>query len=668
MSDRPSRRARLFLAVALLAAAVGVLALLHLPWISALSRFTLAGGTLLLLLWIAWRLFGRFLWKVGRRLAFSYFLLGVLPIPMVLLLLCVVGYILSGFFLGHLYRSAVGDLQGELDLLARERAGAFASGAAGQAPGQVPDVVFGYYRHGRRVSGDPRTPAAWPSWMEPRAAPNPDAAEGRTRFFDRRSGSTATLASAFPSAASDTGAVALYVGNLDLEVSRRSDLWAEIDRSDDPNLLKVELMGHSVPLRSIRKEQQAGESEKFFKRLSRGTGLWDRPFLWWAETSGPLLDAASGRIASKTLTVTLNATPRTLLRHLFLASGEVDSGVWVALFTLAVLLFEVYLVAALMAGFMIVGLSRAVNRMSAATAAVRSGDFHVRIPVKRRDQVGELQRSFNAMAEDLEALVATAAQKEALEKELELAREVQKSLIPSGLPGGEGVEFASLFEPSMAIGGDYFDVLRLSEHEVAVVIADVSGHGLSTGLRMAMIKAALLVLVEETRDPEEILRRLDGIVRNGGERRMFVTATLGIVDLEAGTLRLTNAGHPPTYVVRGSAVREILLPSSPLGALGQSYGRAELPLERGDLVVWLSDGLIEALGTDGEPFGYDRIVEVLGQGAAGQRAADLRDRLLTAIAAHVAGAPPQDDRTLVVMRYRGKGGLGGLEKTGEVAL
>ena len=109
------------------------------------------------------------------------------------------------------------------------------------------------------------------------------------------------------------------------------------------------------------------------------------------------------------------------------------------------------------------------------------------------------------MAGNLETLVATAAQKESLEKELELARNLQKSLLPSDLPAGGGVEFATLFEPSAAIGGDYFDVLRISEDELAVIIADVSGHGLSSGLRMAMLKAALLILVEETRDPEEIL-------------------------------------------------------------------------------------------------------------------------------------------------------------------
>ena len=245
------------------------------------------------------------------------------------------------------------------------------------------------------------------------------------------------------------------------------------------------------------------------------------------------------------------------------------------------LLFDVYAAAALMAGFMIFGLSRAVNRLSRGTEAVRQGDFGVRIPVRRRDQVGDLQRSFNEMAGNLETLVATAAQKESLEKELELARKLQNSLLPSDLPAGGGIEFATLFEPSAAIGGDYFDVLRLADDELAVIIADVSGHGLSSGLRMAMLKAALLILVEETREPEEILGRLDAVVRSNRERRFFVTATLGLFNLRTGVLRLTNAGHPPTYRVRGAEVEEVLLPSSPLGGLGHAYAKATLTARTG---------------------------------------------------------------------------------------
>lgn len=625
-----------------------LLAFSGIPVLSVLAKLLLAGAAAVLGLWLLWKLYRSFLYKVGRRLAFSYFLIGVLPIPLVLLLLGVVAYILSGFFLGHLYRDTVDEIQREL------AAGAHAQLDSTGRPAAAGEIAFGYYRNGRKVAGDRRLPAQWPGWASGggRDAGTTRDREAPQRFFAGPSG-VPTLAAAASNGSSgeQSGVLALFTGNLSREISRRGDLWVEIDRPDDPGLYQIELGGKTLPLRHIRREQHAGEAEKFFKRLSRGEKYWDQPLLWWAEVSGPLLDPATGRMLADRLNVTLNGTPRTVLRHLFSSSGEVDSAVWASLVVFAVLLFDVYLIATIMAIFMIMGLSLAVNRLSRATAAVRAGDFSVRIPVRRRDQVGDLQRSFNEMSADLESLVAAAAQKEALEKELEIARDLQKSLLPSDLPIGEGVEFATLFEPSAAIGGDYFDVLRMSEDELAVVIADVSGHGLSSGLRMAMVKAALLILVEETREPEEILRRLDRVVRDG---RAFVTCTLGLIDLRNGMLRLTNAGHPPTYLIRRGEAREILLPSSPLGGLGRTYGHETVPLEKGDVVVWLSDGLIEAADATGEPFGYDSILAALQGFPADVSAADVRNRLLARVERHVGTQPPGDDRTLVVMRWRGR--------------
>jgi HAMP domain-containing protein len=645
-------RLRRFLSfVAILAVLIAVAAA-KIPYFSGLTAFLLCAGAVALLIWGLIRAYRAFLWKVGRRLAFSYFLLGVLPIPLLLLLLALLAYLLSGFFLGHLYRDAVQSMQGEIAAAAQGRLAAFAASGTPRKP-EGGEIVFGYYRNGRKLAGDPRLPAAWPAWLE---LPGPlvvqgDSVKAVPRFVAIPSGRP-TLASA--ASRDGRGVVAFYAGDFDGELSRRAEVWTELFRSDDPDLdtKGFEIRGRKVPLRYVRKDQQEAEAARFFKRLSRGQRYWDAPLVWWGEISGPLLDLATGRRASGYVAANLNATPNTVLRHLFSSAAEIDALAWLTLLIVGFLLFDVYAAAALMAGFMIFGLSRAVNRLSRGTEAVRRGDFGVRIPVRRRDQVGDLQRSFNEMAGNLETLVATAAQKESLEKELELARKLQNSLLPSDLPAGGGIEFATLFEPSAAIGGDYFDVLRLADDELAVIIADVSGHGLSSGLRMAMLKAALLILVEETREPEEILGRLDAVVRSNRERRFFVTATLGLFNLRTGVLRLTNAGHPPTYRVRGAEVEEILLPSSPLGGLGHAYAKATLRLEPGDSVVWLSDGLIEATNAADEPFGYDSVKQVLA-GAAGESAMMIRDRLLTAVEHHTAGHPLADDRTLMVMRWGG---------------
>ncbi|HEV2843401.1 MAG TPA: SpoIIE family protein phosphatase [Thermoanaerobaculia bacterium] len=626
-----------------------LVALAGIPFVSAFAKFTLVAAGVVLIPWLLWRAYKSFLWKVGRRLAFSYFLLGVLPIPLALLLLAVSAYLLAGFFLGHLYRDSVQSLQTELNVMARTRLETFA--ASGPPSAAVdPKVAFAYYRNGKRIAGDPRLPESWPTWLEPKReeARGPQW-EVVPRFVSMNRGHP-TLAAA--ESRDGLGVASLFAAPLDPEVSRRAQVWAELYRSDDPSLdvISLEIKGRKIPIQYVREGQQAAEAARFYKGFSAGERFWDDPMLWWGKLTSPLLDLATGKVSSDYVAANLNGTPRTVLRHLFSSAAEIDALAWGALFVVAALLFWVYAIAALMAVVMIVGLSRAVNRMSRATESIRQGDFSARIPVRRRDQVGDLQRSFNEMAGDLETLVETSAQKELLEKELELARNLQKSLLPSNLPAGGGIEFATLFEPSAAIGGDYFDVLRLSDHELAVVIADVSGHGLATGLRMAMLKAALLILVEETREPEEILARLDTVVRSNRERRFFVTATLGLFDLRTGKLRLINAGHPPTYRVRGSDVEEILLPSSALGGLGRNYARAELSLEPGDSLVFLSDGLIEATNAAEEPFGYDSVKRVLA-GVEGESAIAIRNRLLAAVADHTQGLPVGDDQTLMVMRW-----------------
>jgi serine phosphatase RsbU (regulator of sigma subunit) len=656
------------LSTSLGAALALALSLAGIPYVSLFAQLTLGAGAVVLLLWLLWKGYRSYLWKVSRRLAFSYFLIGMLPVPIVLLLLGVGFYILSGFFLGHLYRDAAAELQGDLDRAAESQLDVVTAGAP-PAP-RRPDVSFAFYQDGRRIGGDPEAPALWPLWAIVGSGGNGTAgirgtggaaslkAARQPRFFARRNGTPTLLAAA---ARGGQGVLAVFSGDLDNAISHRAGLWVAIRRPDSPDLIRIELLNLKIPLRRIRKDRQPGEAAKLFKAVSRGEAVWDDPLLWWAEVSAPLLDPATGR-GGEPLTVVLNSSPRTVLHHLFTSAGEIDPSVWFALLVFAALLFDVYAVATLMAVFMIVSLSRAVNRMSQATEAVRQGDFTARIPVRRQDQVGDLQRSFNEMTANLETLVAAAAQKEILENELEIARDLQKSLIPRDLPGGEGVEFATLFEPSAAIGGDYFDVLRLSEDELLVIIADVSGHGLSTGLRMAMLKAALLILVEQTREPEDILRHLDSVVRNGNTR-VFVTATLTLVNLRTAMMRIYNAGHPPTYLLRGGEAREILLPGSPLGGLGRTYGRGDVPLHRGDVLVWLSDGLIEATNPGGEPFGYDAVLKALqgdGKGGkGGDNAGDVRNRLLAAVDRYAGDEPPSDDRTLVVMRYRGRPGITG---------
>ena len=617
---------------------------------------TIAGGA------IAWAflvwLLRRLLWRVGRRLAFSYVLLGLLPFLLSLVLVIVGVYLLSGFFLGHLYRDAAIGLHEELEAVSGFLLQPLAMGLLDPSslPAAQGGAALAYYQDDIRAGGDPRAPASFPAWLE---------TDGESAGQRRRSrvpplvvlpDGAATLAAVFRRGTS--GVVAFYDptarGLLERELSRRSDVWTRLrgPGETDGTDLTVQIGGGAqFVLQPLARTGGGVEREAFFESLNASSPL----SIVSVEMAGPLHAFADGAPVSPPVSASLAATQRIVFRHLFSSSGQVDTLGWIAFFIPAFLLFDVFVAATIMAMFMIFGLSRAVNRLSAATGAVQAGDFSARIPVRRKDQLGALQRSFNEMASGLERLIAERTARRALEQELEFAREVQKNLIPGQGLQVEGVEFATFFEPSAAIGGDYFDILRLpGEWEgdgdrLGVVIADVAGHGLSAGLRMAMLKAGLLTLVEEGKPARQLLPALDGLVRRVSDR-VFVTASLSLIDVSTGVVEMTNAGHPPAYLLRNGEIEEILLSGSPLGALGADYGFRRFELQPGDVMVWLSDGFIEAADAAGEVFGYQRAMDSL-KGSA-DSAMEVRDRILGDVRRYTEGVGAEDDLTLVVMRYQ----------------
>ena len=639
-------RKRTVLLFGLIAALLLCALVARLTGLRGLYVLALSAAVVLALLWGGIRLFRRFLWRVGRKLAFSYFLIGVLPIPMVAGLAGVALWLLSGALVGHLFRDTAVGFHRELEETTADALDGFRDGHPRLREG---DVLLAYYKDGKRAAGASFAPETWPAWLVQPEKADEGLARHVPLVLDPRGRLTMIAAI---EGGGGTAALGIYQGDLDRELRERSGLWVEIAPwSEAGQRVDVELFGYHVPVSLPVAERKEALRREFFGTANRELPLADRPFLAWVEKLGRARPLAGGAPKdAREMGALLNATPRTLVRQVVSSSADIDAAAWGVLLVVAFLLFDLYAAATLMALFLIYGLSRAVNRLSRATQAVRRGDFSLRIPVRRKDQLGELQRSYNEMAASLQELVAATAQKESLEKELQVARELQQSLLPSSLTTTEAVEMASYFEPSAAIGGDYFDLLKVDGRFV-VVVADVSGHGLSAGLRMAMLKAALVMLVEQRLPAHEVFERLNRLVREGQGNvgaRPLVTATLATFDPRNGSLELTNAGHVPTYVLHDGAVEEIMLPSPPLGVLGDRYARAELELVPGDLVVWLSDGLVETADSDGEPFGYEAVQRTL---AGGGTAAQVRDRLLAAVAAHSKGAPPADDRTLVVLRY-----------------
>lgn len=352
----------------------------------------------------------------------------------------------------------------------------------------------------------------------------------------------------------------------------------------------------------------------------------------------------------------LISTPWSNLGHFYLG-GSTSSRIMRVIFsfiaTLTMLMMIIYFFASAFAAVLIFSISRAVNRIEKGTKAVERGDFTYRIRMKPQNQLGEMAMSFDRMTESIVTLLSSVAEKERLQSEIEIAASIQRNLLPKEGPKFRGVSFSAHFEPTASIGGDYYDVFNIDKSRLAVAIGDVSGHGLSTGLVMAMVKAAITTLVEEGADERSLFQRLNELVYRSTERRAFMTLAFTIFDLEHKTIRHTNAGHLYPYLLHkdGGAPISIESPSLPLGVRSEMLTQtAEQPLADGDAIVYLSDGIVEAQDAEGDPFGFDQLERLLEQQTDRSPSA-IRDAILDAVARHCGVRPADDDRTVMVLRF-----------------
>jgi len=232
--------------------------------------------------------------------------------------------------------------------------------------------------------------------------------------------------------------------------------------------------------------------------------------------------------------------------------------------------------------------------------------------------------------------------------ELELARDLQRDLLPKSDPALEGYAFAHSTRMANDIGGDYYQFQPLPDGRLAILVADASGHGMAAGLLMAMADATLFVAIDVDPSPLAVATRLHRALRRTGDRRSFLTLFYGLLDPASGELDYVCAGHPFPLVRRAAGgIEEPSLGSFPLGLrekLEPAFGR--LSLEPGDLLLLFTDGLFEGLGGSGDAFGFDRLRGAL---AASSGAADAHARLIAAFREHAGAEALADDMTLLAV-------------------
>ncbi|MGE5246158.1 MAG: PP2C family protein-serine/threonine phosphatase [Betaproteobacteria bacterium] len=344
-------------------------------------------------------------------------------------------------------------------------------------------------------------------------------------------------------------------------------------------------------------------------------------------------------------------------------------------------LFLIIEIVALIAGLALAkSITGSVHELFTGTERVRQGDFTHKIAVKAQDQLGELAESFNSMTASIEDLLRQAAEKKRLEEELRIAHEIQMSLLPQGRLEMAGLSVTALCVPAREVGGDYYDFLPLGDHRLGVLIADVSGKGTSAALYMAELKGLVLSLSRIHTSPRDLLVMANRIIAEHLDARSFITMTYAVIDLDARTMTYARAGHTPLIYVPGPGWDDVPIDGGLVEGGSDGNGPADrharilapdglvlglkidngemferllqeqtIPLHAGDLCLFFTDGITEAMNDRDDCFGETRLGAIV-QEHAHLPADELRERVLREIEAFVGDAPQHDDMTMILLK------------------
>ncbi len=373
-----------------------------------------------------------------------------------------------------------------------------------------------------------------------------------------------------------------------------------------------------------------------------------------------LLDWSTGRRGRGEVGFTVH--PMVFYREV-VEGGEYALGVFVWGLLLLGAMFLTIEAAAMVMGFALAGsITGAVHELFTGTERVRQGDLTHRVRVDTEDQLGELAKSFNGMTADIADLMAQAKEKERLEQELRIARDIQMSLLPEGPASVPGLAVAAACRPAREVGGDYFDFVRLDEHRLGVLVADVSGKGTSAAFYMAELKGVVLSLSRFHQSPRELLIEVNRILSATLDGRTFITMTYAVLDLAARRVTYARAGHTPLvhvpFAPEGPRTPRVLAPDGLVVGLqidGIEEKFAELleessfPIESGDLVALFTDGVTEAMNEESDLFGEERLGRTLTE-QFHLPSDDLKQRVLGDVEAFAGAAEQHDDMTIVLLR------------------
>jgi len=661
-----------------------------------------------------------FLWRVRRKLTLSYIFIGFVPILLIVVFFLLCGLLLFFNVSSYLVQSRVNALVDETRFLAeattielaqapddptfdevltrrQEAASARYHGASIVVVPTMRTCGPANSTPGRTVSR-PLLSGAWAHLDAPTSLPDWVMCEGYAGLIAYQAppmGAAAIRENplwrthlAVRAVALPADAIPRYAVIVDVPVTAATGL--QIQNETDIELGDISTLGMTatdvVPVmgRAIEEDPAVAATRE--------------PLTWM--TFLDYIDWISGRTGNVVIAIGLNvtgiygrisATPLTQI-----GNYSVGQLLLILLMVVAALFLIIQTVAFVMGLTLARSITGAVDELAAGTDHVRRGDFSHRISVRSGDQLGDLADSFNSMTASVEDLLHAKAEKERLEQELRIARQIQMSLLPQGPLKMHGLSVTAHCEPAREVGGDYYDYLPLGDRRVGILIADVAGKGTSAALYMAELKGLMLSLSQLHSSPRELLIAANRIIAQHLDSRSFITMTYAVVDLCTHTLTYARAGHCPLLYLPGPGGRgqaaggsrwqasggsgQWAVGSQSQEAIGTEHvasGRQvqvqvpdglvlglridggerfnslleemTQPLGAGDVVLMYTDGVTDAMNAAGEPFGEERLAALVAE-HGDLPFEELRERILREIRAFAGDTGLQDDLTFVLLK------------------
>lgn len=271
-------------------------------------------------------------------------------------------------------------------------------------------------------------------------------------------------------------------------------------------------------------------------------------------------------------------------------------------------------------------------------------------------RIAEQHRRLRELVDELRESIVTRAKLAGLQQELEIARDLQLSILPRSSPQTRLADVFGRMMPAKEIGGDFYDYFLLGDNKLALVVADVSGKGVPAAMFMAITRTLLKATTLFSEKPSACIEMLNDVLSAENEQMMFVTIFFGVLDLESGDLTYVNAGHNPPWLMRHGAAPQMLPATGGMAVavMGEiPYREASVRLGPGDLLVLYTDGVTEAFDSSENAYGDDRLGHLIAALPPTMNAAAITAAVFEDVHHFERGATQADDITCVALRYAG---------------